>query len=197
MAINREQKREETHRRVFEAALEVFRRDGVSACRIDDIVRLAGVSRGTFYFHFPTKEDVLIAYLHKTEREIIAALDEVPEDAGLPEVLARLIDAMAAVWQPDPRLLPEVATVALRNAAAALVDSEADSLRDTMAQRFRGASARGQLTGLLPPELLSDLCLGHLLAGLLTWYGSPAAPLRTMLQTVMVLFFNGAGKSAA
>ena len=58
---HRERQRLETHRRVFEAALEIFIRDGVAAARIEDITSLAAVSRGSFYFHFPTKEDVLLA----------------------------------------------------------------------------------------------------------------------------------------
>ncbi len=170
----------------------MFRRDGVAACRIDDIVNTAGVSRGSFYFHFPTKDDVLLAYLHETERQIIAALDEVPEPTPLPLVLSALTVAMAAVWQPDPRLLPDVATVALRNAAAALQDSESDSLRDTLSQRFRAAAGRKELNSLLPAEMLSDLYLGHLLAGLLTWYGSQGVPLQSVLESVTVLFWHGA-----
>src|SRR5205085_7825923 len=56
----RDLQREETRHKLYEAALEVFRRDGVAAARIDDITRAVGTSRGTFYFHFPTKEHVLV-----------------------------------------------------------------------------------------------------------------------------------------
>src|SRR5690348_9883326 len=59
----RDRQRVETRRRVRDCAVQVFRRDGLAAARIDDIVKAARVSRGTFYFHFPTKEDVIVELL--------------------------------------------------------------------------------------------------------------------------------------
>jgi AcrR family transcriptional regulator len=50
----------ETRRRVYEAAIAEFQRVGVEAARIDDIVSAAGVSWGTFYHYFPTKQDVIL-----------------------------------------------------------------------------------------------------------------------------------------
>jgi len=56
----RARQRLETRERVFEAAMREFRRAGVGAAQVEDIVRAAGVARGTFYLHFPTKEHVLL-----------------------------------------------------------------------------------------------------------------------------------------
>lgn len=50
----------ETRRRVYEAAIAEFQRTGVDAARIDDIVSAAGVSWGTFFHYFPSKEDVVL-----------------------------------------------------------------------------------------------------------------------------------------
>jgi len=50
----------ETRRRVYEAALAEFQRVGVEAARIDDIVSAAGVSWGTFFHYFPSKQDVIL-----------------------------------------------------------------------------------------------------------------------------------------
>ena len=57
----RDRQREETRRRIYLAALDVFRRTGVAPAHIDDIAGAAGVSRASFYFHFPTKEHVLVS----------------------------------------------------------------------------------------------------------------------------------------
>ena len=43
------------------AALSVFSRDGVAAASVDDIVRAAGVAKGTFYLYFATKDDAVNA----------------------------------------------------------------------------------------------------------------------------------------
>lgn len=192
MAALRDQQREETHRRLYEAALLVFRRDGVAACRIDDIVRAAGVSRGSFYFHFPTKDDVLIELMRDTERTIIAALSALSEDAPLDHVLATLTRALVDIWEADPSLLPEVGAVGMRAAANALSISEANGLREQLAVRFRGARKRGELSSLLPAEMLSDAFLGQILAGLLAWYGSQQVPMQSVLDAVTSLFWNGA-----
>jgi len=56
-----------------------------SASLAEDIAQLAGVSRGTFYFHFPTKEAVLMEYLGM---KVIAVSDpyiKEPTPAYIPE----------------------------------------------------------------------------------------------------------------
>ena len=83
----REQQRQETRRKVFESALQIFRRDGVAESRIEDIATLAGVSRGTFYFHFPTKDAVLSELLLTAEADFTAEIDALPAGAPLEEVL--------------------------------------------------------------------------------------------------------------
>src|SRR3982751_753317 len=83
----RDKQREETRRRIYLAALEIFRRDGVAQCRIEDIANKSEVSRGAFYFHFPTKDDVLIELLRESQKPMAAALLELPNGAPLEDVL--------------------------------------------------------------------------------------------------------------
>ena len=191
MTALRDTRREQTRRRLYEAALVIFRRDGVDACRIDDIAIAAGVSRGSFYFHYPTKEHVLIEYMRETEFQICGAVDLLPETAPLTQVLETVCNALAQIWQSDPRLLPDIAAVGMRFAASALTDAESGRLREMMAERFAAAARRNELSTLLPPEILSDLYLGNTLAGLLAWYGHQETPLKTVLQSTNILFFGG------
>ena len=44
---------------LVEAAAAVFSSKGVSATSVDDIVRAAGVAKGTFYLYFATKDDAV------------------------------------------------------------------------------------------------------------------------------------------
>src|SRR6516164_10918740 len=50
-----------TLRRLLDAGLRVFARRGYHAARVDDIVRAARTSHGTFYLYFANKEDLLRA----------------------------------------------------------------------------------------------------------------------------------------
>lgn len=192
---SRDRQREETRRRLYESALAIFRRDGVHGCRTEDIAKAAGVSRASFYFHFPTKEHVLLERMAETERVICAAIDELPEQSSLSDVLATLCREMAAIWQSDPALLPDLAGAALRFTATAMHDQEATPLRSLLSEKFTLAAERGELSATLPPKLLGDFYLANTLGGLLAWYGNPSMPLNVVLDAVTHMFWNGAGVS--
>jgi TetR/AcrR family transcriptional regulator, repressor for uid operon len=72
MPNGREVRRRETRQRVYTAAVAEFRRVGMAVADVSVIAREAGVARGTFYFHFPTKEHVL-AELERHEEARLAA----------------------------------------------------------------------------------------------------------------------------
>src|SRR2546423_15640536 len=67
---HRTRQRLETRDRIFAAALAEFRRAGVAASEIEDIVRAADVARGTFYLHFPTKDHVVMELLRRQQRAL-------------------------------------------------------------------------------------------------------------------------------
>ena len=192
MSTSREEQRERTRRRLYVCALEVFRRDGVGPCRIDDIATAAGVSRGSFYFHFPTKEHVLLERMRETEDVICDAIEALPEDAPVSDALRVLNEQLTAIWVPDPDLLPDVTGAALRLAATTMDDREATRLRGVLARRFLAGAERGEIRARIPAEMLSDLYLGHVLAALLAWYGNRSLSLDFMLAAVAELFWTGA-----
>jgi AcrR family transcriptional regulator len=51
----------DTLRRLLDAAITVFDERGYHAARVDDIVKLAKTSHGTFYLYFANKEDLFLA----------------------------------------------------------------------------------------------------------------------------------------
>src|SRR3989338_4184811 len=61
----RRRKREETRGRLMEAAIGVFARSGFDRATVDEIVREAGFSKGAFYVHFESKEDLFWAMLEE------------------------------------------------------------------------------------------------------------------------------------
>jgi AcrR family transcriptional regulator len=67
----RETKRLQTRERLMGAAIAEFKRSGIAAADVSAIVTAAGVAHYTFFFHFPTKEHVLLE-LERREEERIA-----------------------------------------------------------------------------------------------------------------------------
>lgn len=56
------------------AAIAEFKRSGIAAADVGAIVTAAGVAHGTFFFHFPTKEHVLLELEHREEERIAKQL---------------------------------------------------------------------------------------------------------------------------
>lgn len=71
-ATAREVQRRQTRERVLGAAIAEFKRSGMSRADVNAIAAAAGVAHGTFFFHFPSKEHVLLA-LESSEEARIAA----------------------------------------------------------------------------------------------------------------------------
>src|SRR6185295_18668668 len=68
----RETKRLQTRERLMGAAIAEFKRSGMAAADVGAIVTSAGVAHGTFFFHFPTKEHVLLELEAREESRLAA-----------------------------------------------------------------------------------------------------------------------------
>jgi TetR/AcrR family transcriptional regulator, repressor for uid operon len=68
-------KRLATRERLFVAAAAEFKRSGVADADVGAIVAEAGVSHGTFFSHFPTKEHVVAELGQREENRVGAELD--------------------------------------------------------------------------------------------------------------------------
>lgn len=94
----REVQRRETRQRVYAAAIAEFKRTGMAAADVGVIAKEAGVARGTFYFHFPTKEHVLAELERHEEARLAGQLSRflaAPHDlAGALAEVVRLMTVM-------------------------------------------------------------------------------------------------------
>ncbi len=68
----RETRRLQTRQRILGAAIAEFNRSGMANADVRAIVGAAGVAHGTFYFHFPTKEHVLLELERREEARLAA-----------------------------------------------------------------------------------------------------------------------------
>lgn len=69
-STTREARRLQTRQRILGAAIAEFKRSGMAAADVGAIVASAGVAHGTFFFHFPTKEHVLLELEAREERRL-------------------------------------------------------------------------------------------------------------------------------
>jgi AcrR family transcriptional regulator len=61
--------------RILETAERLFYRDGYRGVGVDTIVADAGVAKMTLYRHFPSKDDLIAAYLERTNEQLLAWME--------------------------------------------------------------------------------------------------------------------------
>ena len=75
----REKQKEERRKQILEAALTVFSQKGFHATNVSDVAAQAGVSQGTIYWYFESKEDLftaaLLSFFEDFGQEMVATLD--------------------------------------------------------------------------------------------------------------------------
>lgn len=69
---------------LLDAALAVFFEKGFAAARLDDIATRAGVSKGTVYLYFSSKEDVFEALVRAIPQANVEQVRAVAADASVP-----------------------------------------------------------------------------------------------------------------
>ena len=95
-----QQRTEATRRALLDAARRIFARDGFEASRIEDIASATGHTRGAFYAHFSSKEDLFFALLEQDAgdrlRGLRSVLERCPDSEGRMRALRKFYVARAS-----------------------------------------------------------------------------------------------------
>ena len=62
--------RSEARARLLATAARIFYREGIHAVGVDRLISEAGITRATFYRHFPSKDDLVRAYIELEDRAL-------------------------------------------------------------------------------------------------------------------------------
>jgi AcrR family transcriptional regulator len=54
--------------RILDSAYELFSRRGIRAVGVDEVIGRAGVAKATLYRHFPSKDELVLAFLERREQ---------------------------------------------------------------------------------------------------------------------------------
>jgi AcrR family transcriptional regulator len=172
--------------------MRLFDQRGYDAVNIDDIVRASKVARGTFYFHFPSKDDILFEAVRRGEHEIGARMAAVPLDRPFYEMLAATCDGFAATWGDRRELLVQAGMVGLRRTISTARTREEEPLRLELVRHVERALAHGELGSALPAQMLADVFLLNVFAALMAWAPLGEPSLDVVMPGVIDLFLRGA-----
>jgi len=93
-----------TRRRLLKAARELFAEKGIDLTTIDDITQRADVAKGTFYYHYTDKNEVISELIRQVMDELIRLMEERCEDTTeltslLESIIQVHIDFFSSRWE--------------------------------------------------------------------------------------------------
>jgi AcrR family transcriptional regulator len=139
--------KEEMQQRILETADRLFYRDGIRAVGVDTVAAEIGISKRTLYNHYPSKDDLIAAYLRRrfTPFEVT--------DAPPPEQILQFFDRLERSFaRKSFRGCPFMNAVAELGAASHGADKLAIAFKESRRKWFR--ELLGKL-GVENPDLLA------------------------------------------
>ncbi|GAB4417923.1 MAG: TetR family transcriptional regulator [Anaerolineales bacterium] len=104
---------------IMNAAEEVFTQKGLNAARMDDIAKKTGLSKGTLYLYYKSKDELIIAILDRIFQREFQTLEEMDlSEISATDAIWVFIDAVIKDLKFMLRLMPiayEFVALAFRN----------------------------------------------------------------------------------
>lgn len=94
-----------TRAALLDAATEVFLRDGYAAAATEEIVAVAGVTRGAFYHHFANKRDLFRGVVERMQVETEETLAAIEGSDPWESFTAAVLASLDVVYDPAIRRL--------------------------------------------------------------------------------------------
>ena len=86
----------ERRKEILDVAEELFVTKGYDKTSTNDILDRIGIARGTLYYHFKSKEDILNAMIERINTSLIARAQTIASDASIP-VIDRFVITIAGL----------------------------------------------------------------------------------------------------
>ena len=98
----------ERKQEILDAAETLFYRKGFEATTTTDLLEMVGIARGTLYYHFKAKEDIMDALIERCSQRIFKKAEEIAgaQTLSVPEKILMIFQTMQAGGQ-DKALVME------------------------------------------------------------------------------------------
>lgn len=185
-----------TKERMLEAAADVFADKGFYGAAVDDIVRASDTSKGSFYFHFPSKKGIFTALLDHLTARLLERVERAIQDQPDPirKLDAALEAAMTAFAQR--RRLARLLLVEAAGVGHAM-DAHLVVVHERITALIARYLAEAMDAGLIPPQdvkLAACAWMGAMNEVVLRWlYQGEPAQLTDVLPGMRTLLLRSVG----
>ena len=87
---------QERRNEILDVASELFVQKGFEGTSTNDILEKVGIARGTLYYHFKSKEEILDAIVERINQQVVERLEEIVCKKEIP-IMERLVLAVRAL----------------------------------------------------------------------------------------------------
>jgi AcrR family transcriptional regulator len=165
----RERKKEETKRRIFVSALELFEEKGFAATTIDDITERADVAKGTFFNYFPRKESVIEFLAEEWMDDVAEAVADRRTSAS--ERLMALYKTACRSYEENRELAPMVLRAAMERLCCPAPGGAWERFEQLVLDTVRDGQRRGEFRADADPFAVYGLLASCFLGGVVYWVG--------------------------
>jgi AcrR family transcriptional regulator len=142
-----------TRQRILETAAAAFARDGYEGTSLNEVVRASGFTKGAFYFHFGSKEELALAtFRYKQEQLVERALAEAEDEPDAVAELQAVLRIRARLYAEDPSARC-ILRLGAELGAKAGPDSEFARFQELTIETFAGIVRRGQAEGSMRADM--------------------------------------------
>lgn len=142
--------------RIFDAALQEFSVRTFSQASLNQIIKNAGIPKGSFYQYFDNKEDLylyLIEVASKEKIEILSRVKEMNPDADVFEVIMHTTREFLELGEAKPGYIEAAMLMELDNSEFIV------KIRNSSTEKFVKMVERDKERGLIKPEADSELVI--------------------------------------
>ena len=142
-----------TRRRILECAAAAFARDGYDGTSLNEVIRESGLTKGAFYFHFGSKEELALAtFRHKQEQLVDRALAATRREPDALAELRAVLRTRVRLYREDPSARC-ILRLGAELGAKAGPDSEFARYQELTIETFASLVRRGQQEGIVRESL--------------------------------------------
>jgi TetR/AcrR family transcriptional regulator, transcriptional repressor for nem operon len=136
-----------TSERLLDAAQRLVQQQGFHGFSYNDLSHRVGISKASIHYHFPGKQDLILALLQRYRQQLAAGFAQVEASGQAPAVLLRLYLVFFGGLVREDKLCLCAALANDRDALAQAVQTELQAAFDDKTQWLAGVLRAGAAAG--------------------------------------------------